>query len=198
MIIAIDNKLISDAVVDEHFVCDLNKCKGVCCVEGDAGAPLEGDEHERLQEVYPKVEPDLTEEGKKAIAEQGFYTVDKDKSKTKRTPLIKGKMCAYATVEKNGVVLCGIEKAQRAGKIEWPKPLSCHLYPIRINETEDWDYVNYEEWHICSPACDLGRLLKVPVYQFLKDALIRKYGEAFYETLDATAVHLKKGDADGG
>lgn len=186
--IAIEDKLVSDAIVEEQFVCDLSKCKGICCVEGDAGAPLEGDEHKILEDIYPKVKPFLTNEGIKAIEEQGYFTQGKDK--VRRTPLLKNGACAYAVTSK-GVVLCGIERAQRAGKVEWPKPKSCHLYPIRVTETDDFDYLNYEEWHICSPACDLGQSLKVPVYKFLKDALIRKYGEEFYEALEAAAGYMK-------
>ena len=186
--IAIDDKLISDDVIEERFVCDLTACKGVCCVEGDFGAPLEGDEPEMLEKVYEAVKPYLTPAGIKAIEEQGFYVKEED---GKRTPLIEGKACAYITKE-NGVILCGIDKAYREGKVDWQKPVSCHLYPIRVKKYKDYEAVNYERWEICKAACALGDKLKMPVYRFLKEALIRKYGESFYNALDAAAEYVKK------
>ncbi len=191
--IAIDNILISDEIVHEQFVCDLNKCKGGCCVDGDAGAPLNKDELAKINEVYDAVLPYLAEENKKELERQGKYVYDKEFGWV--TPTIQSKVCVYGITDKMGIVKCGIEQAYNDGKVQWKKPISCHLFPIRIKQSRDkqTDYVNYEPREdLCSAACTLGEKLKVPVYIFLKDALTRKYGEAFYETLEATAKHLNK------
>lgn len=191
--IAIDNILISNEIVQEHFVCDLNKCKGGCCVDGDAGAPLNKNELEKINEVYDAVLPYLADENKKELERQGRFVYDKEFGWV--TPTIASKVCVYGIVDKMGIVKCGIEKAYNDGKVAWKKPISCHLFPIRIQQSRDkqTDYVNYEPREdLCSAACTLGEKLKVPVYVFLKDALTRKYGEEFYETLEATALHLKE------
>ena len=189
--IAIDNVLISDEIVEEQFVCDLNKCKGGCCVDGDAGAPLNKDELQKINEVYEAVLPYLREESKRELVRQGKYVYDKEFGWV--TPTIESKVCVYGIIDKNGIVKCGIEQAYNDGKVQWKKPISCHLYPIRIQQSRDkqTDYVNYEPREdLCGAACTLGKKLKVPVYVFLKDALVRKYGSEFYETLQATASHL--------
>jgi hypothetical protein len=191
--IAINNVLISDAIIDEQFVCDLNKCKGGCCVDGDAGAPLNDDELDKINEIYEAVLPYLDEENKAEIIRQGKYVYDKEFGWV--TPTIKSKICVYGITDKNGIVKCGIEQAYLDGKVSWKKPISCHLFPIRIKQSKNkqTDYVNYEPREdLCSAGCALGEKLKVPVYVFLKDAIIRKYGETFYETLEATANHLNK------
>jgi len=186
--IAIDNILISDEIVEEEFVCDLNACKGGCCVDGAAGAPLEEKELKMLDEIYDEVKPFLSPEGIRAIAKQGKYVYDKEFEYT--TPLIDHKMCAYG-VKENGIVKSGIEKAFLEGKTAFKKPISCHLYPIRITEQQDYDAMNYEPRELlCSPACVLGKKLKVPVYRFLREPLVRKYGEVFYEVLDKIAGGL--------
>ena len=189
--IAIDNVLISDEIVEEQFVCDLNKCKGGCCVDGDAGAPLNKDELQKINEVYEAVLPYLPEESKRELERQGKYVYDKEFGWV--TPTIESKVCVYGIIDKNGIVKCGIEQAYNDGKVQWKKPISCHLYPIRIQQSRDkqTDYVNYEPREdLCGAACTLGKKLKVPVYVFLKDALVRKYGSEFYETLQATASHM--------
>jgi hypothetical protein len=190
--IAIENKLVSDQIVEEHFVCDLHKCKGGCCEDGDAGAPLETEELEELINNYEAIKPYLTPEGIAAIEKQGKYIYDISFGWV--TPTIKGEMCAYGIRDENGIIKCGIEKAFREGLIEWRKPISCHLFPIRINKSKqdpEIEYLNYEpRQDLCKAACKLGRQLKVPVYIFLKDAIIRKYGEAFYENLAATAEYM--------
>jgi hypothetical protein len=184
--IAIDNVLVSDLVVEEQFVCDLLKCKGGCCEDGDAGAPLEKDEMDRLKEVYPAVKSYLTPEGAREIESHGYYNYDQEFGWV--TPTIGGKMCAYGIRDANGVIKCGIEQAYYDGKITWKKPISCHLYPIRISKTKTHEVVNYEPREtMCKPACTLGRRLKVPAYTFLKEALIRKYGEDFYCALEQAA-----------
>jgi len=191
--IAIDNVLISDEIVDEQFVCDLNKCKGGCCVDGDAGAPLNNDELERINEVYEAVLPYLDEENKNELKRQGKYVYDEEFGWV--TPTIESKICVYGITDDKGIVKCGIEQAYNDGKVKWKKPISCHLYPIRIKQSKNkqTEYVNYEPREdLCSAACTLGKKLKVPVYVFLKDAIIRKYGEEFYGTLEATAEHMKK------
>lgn len=189
--IAIDNILLSDQVIEDQFVCDLNKCKGGCCVDGDAGAPLAKDELKKLDEVYNAVLPYLAEENKKELQCQGRYVYDKEFGWV--TPTIKSKVCVYGIVDINGIVKCGVEQAYNDGKVTWRKPMSCHLFPLRIKQSKDkkTEYVNYEPREdLCSAACSLGKKLKVPVYVFLKDALIRKYGPEFYNTLEATAKHL--------
>ncbi len=181
--IAIDNILVSDLVVEEQFVCDLNKCKGGCCEDGDAGAPLEREEMDKLKEIYQVVRPYLTEAGVKEIDSRGPYNYDREFGWV--TPTIQGKMCAYGFRDGNGVIKCGIEQAWNDGKTDWKKPISCHLYPIKLSKSGEQEMVNYEPREkLCKPACVLGKKLKVPVYVFLKDALIRKYGEDFYGALE--------------
>lgn len=179
--ILIENTCISDDIEDQEFVCNLDKCKGACCVEGDSGAPLDEDELAILDEIYPEVEPYLTEAGKKVIATEGTWTKDWDGDYV--TPIINGRECAYAIYDQKGILKCGIEEAYNDGKISYKKPLSCHLYPIRVTKYEQYHALNYDRWEICSPACSLGQQLKVPVYKFLKDPLIRAYGEDWYRQL---------------
>lgn len=188
--IAIDDILVSDQIVEEQFVCDLAKCKGGCCVDGDAGAPLENNELKELNAAYNSVLPYLSAESRKVLETEGKYIYDQEFGWV--TPTISNGMCAYGLVDKNGIVKCGIEQAYNDGKIKWKKPISCHLFPIRIKKTKNAELVNYEPREdLCSAACILGKKLKIPVYQFLKEPLIRKYGNDFYEALAATAQHLK-------
>ena len=191
--IAIGNILVSDAVVKEQFVCDLSKCKGACCVDGDAGAPLENEELDKINEVYDAVLPYLNETSKKELERQGRYVYDREYGWV--TPTINSKVCVYGIFDAAGVVKCGIEQAYIDGKVKWKKPISCHLFPIITKESKRSDnvYVNYEprEDH-CKAACTFGKKLKVPVYVFLKEALTRKFGKKFYSALEATAAHLNK------
>jgi hypothetical protein len=190
--ILIDNKLISDEVIEEKFVCNLAACKGACCVAGDAGAPVEKAEATLLEQDIENIKPFLTADGVKAIEKQGVTVRNtSDRSYKIKTPLMKGGACAYTVFDKKGVARCGIEKAYESGATSFHKPVSCHLYPIRITRTKDMEYLNYDEWDICAPACALGEKLKVPVYRFLKNALERKYGQEFYKTLEETVKHLK-------
>ncbi|WP_018675882.1 DUF3109 family protein [Riemerella columbina] len=188
--IQIEDKLISEDIFNEEFVCNLSRCKGACCIEGDAGAPLDKEETDILEEIYPKIKPFLRPEGVKAIESQGTSVEDFDGDLV--TPLIDNRDCAYVIFDENGITKCGIEKAYEAGTIDWQKPISCHLYPIRITEYPSFTAFNYHEWTICSDACQLGKELKVPVYQFLKTPLIRKYGETFYTTLSEAAEEYHK------
>lgn len=190
--IAIDNMLVSDLVASEQFVCDLHKCKGACCVDGDAGAPLEIDELKNIDDVFEAVLPYLDETSKNEIARQGRYVYDKEFGWV--TPTINSQICVYGIKDKQGIVKCGIEQAYLDGKVTWKKPVSCHLFPVTVDKSKNSDvvYVNYEprETH-CKPACSLGKKLKVPVYEFLKEPLIRRFGKNFYNALAATAQHLR-------
>jgi hypothetical protein len=184
--------IISEDILDKEFVCNLNACKGACCVEGEAGAPLTQEEGEVLKEIYPKIKPYLRPEGVKAIEKQGFFT--KNPIDEPETTLIEGRECAYAIFDKNGSALCAIEKAYKEGVINFYKPISCHLYPIRIKEYKSMTAINYHSWPICNDACALGKELKVPTYRFVKDALIRKFGKTWYDELDEMAqeYYVKK------
>jgi len=179
--ILIGNTVLTDDLKDELFVCDVEKCKGACCVEGDLGAPLEESELSILEKIYPKVKPYLSPEGVEVIEKEGKYI--KDYEEDYSTPTIDGRECAYAIYNEKGILKCGIEQAYEEGEIDFRKPISCHLYPIRISKYDEYDAINYDRWHICNDACNLGRELKVPLYKFLKDALTRKYGKAWYAEL---------------
>lgn len=183
--IVIDDKYISDDVVEKNFVCNLSACKGACCVAGDCGAPLEDAELPVLKKIYPKIKPYLREEGIREITQTGLHTWDDEHGHV--TPIVNGAICAYATIDEAGHVGCGIEKAHKDGVVDFKKPISCHLYPIRITKYESFEAVNYDKWSICKPACKLGNQLQVPVYKFLREAITRKYGTEFYEVLDKIA-----------
>ncbi|MBR9921012.1 MAG: DUF3109 family protein [Bacteroidetes bacterium] len=194
----IDDILISDALIQEQFVCNLNACLGACCWEGDWGAPLEKEELQTLEDIYPAVRPFLIPEGIAVLEEKGLY-VWYEEADNYGTPLLENGACAYLTYDKRGIAKCGIEKASEAGAVSFQKPISCHLYPVRAKEEPAAGFraLNYDRWDICSAACSLGRELQVPVYQFVKDALVRKYGMAFYEQLDAAArEHYGKADEE--
>ena len=189
----IQDKLVSDDVIKEQFLCNLKACKGACCWEGDFGAPLEEEEIKILDQIYDKVAPFLTEKGREAIAKNGT-SVYYDEAEEYGTSLQPDGACSFMTVDELGIAKCGIEQAHKAGVIDFKKPISCHLYPIRVEKDErvNFEALNYDVWDICSAACDLGKKEELPVYKFLKEPLIRKYGEEFYEELDAAADHLKK------
>ena len=182
--LAVDKVLVSEEVIEKRFVCDLNACKGQCCVDGDAGAPLDEDELAILDDIYEDVKPFMEPEGILAIEKKGKYEVDVDGDYV--TPLVDGKHCAYVTFDQ-GIAKCAIEKAHAAGAVNWPKPISCHLYPIRIQKLPFNDALNYHNWHVCRPACKCGASLDVPVYKFLKGPLTRKYGEEWYNKLTVMA-----------
>jgi hypothetical protein len=188
--IIIENTIVSDDVVERAFICNLNACKGACCVSGDSGAPLDFEETKILEDIYPIVKPYMTEEGIKTVEQFGKYMIDSEGEFV--TPLVEGhKECAY-TIFENGTALCGIEKAYRDGKIDFYKPISCHLYPIRVKKYKDYDAVNYNRWDICAPACTLGRKEGVRVFEFVKNALIRKYGEEWYKKLEGAAIYKEQ------
>lgn len=188
--IQIDDKLISEDIFSEEFVCNLSKCKGACCVDGDTGAPLEKSELSILEEIFPKIKSYLRPEGVLAIEEQGTHIIDFEGDLV--TPLVDNSECAYVIFDEKGWTKCGIEKAYEDGVIDWKKPISCHLYPIRVTEYRTFSALNYHEWPICDDACTLGKELQVPVYKFLKEPLTRKYGAEFYETLCDAATEWDK------
>jgi hypothetical protein len=189
-VIAIDDILISEEVLEKRFVCDLAACKGACCVEGESGAPLEVEEVALLEEILPRVQPYMRPEGIQAVQEQGAAVVDSDGDFV--TPLVKDGECAFVHFDHQGIAMCAIEMAYREGKIDFQKPISCHLYPIRLSKLKDFMAVNYHHWHICDPARNCGAQLNVKVYRFLRGPLVRLFGESFYEQLEAADAHLSK------
>jgi hypothetical protein len=183
--VVIGDVLVSDEVVSEKFVCNLNACKGACCWEGDFGAPISEAEKQILDDIYLSIKPFLSAEGQEVLEKKGKYTYYRQVDEW-GTPLLNNAACAYLTYSELGIAQCGIEKAYLAGATHFIKPISCHPYPIRVkNEIAGYEWLNYEKWNICSAACSLGKDLKIPVFQFVKEAIIRKYGAAFYEELDA-------------
>jgi len=187
--IEIDKTLISDDVIQEQFLCDLTACKGACCVHGDAGAPLEEEELSVLDDQYINIKSFLREEGIAAIEQNGKYTLDADGDYV--TPLVNGKECAYVVFDAEGITKCGIEKAYEQGVTSFRKPISCHLYPIRTKKYEKFEAVNYHQWDICKAAVLCGKKEKLPVYKFLKEPLILKYGKEWYDALSAYADSLE-------
>lgn len=185
----IGNTIVSDEIIENDFVCNLSACKGQCCIDGDAGAPLLESETVILDEIYETVKPYLRKEGIAAIEKQGKWIIGEDGEH--ETPLINGSECAYVIFEGN-TALCAIEQAYNKGELDYKKPISCHLYPIRIKEYSQFSAVNYHKWHICDDACTLGKELQVPIYKFLKAPLIRKYGEDWYSELETVALEWKK------
>ncbi|MDA9341792.1 DUF3109 family protein [Flavobacteriaceae bacterium] len=178
--------IVSEDIIEKEFVCNLGACKGACCIEGDAGAPVTKEEVDILKDIYSKVKPYLRPEGIKVIEELGTHIVTE--LSEIETPLVNGKECAYVTISETGSTGCGIEKAYNDGKIGFKKPISCHLYPVRVQDYSEFAAVNYHKWPICNDACSLGKELKVPVYKFVKEALIRKFGENWYLELEKIAA----------
>jgi Protein of unknown function (DUF3109) len=190
-VIAVDNVLISDEIAEAQFVCDLAKCKGGCCEEGDAGAPLETDELDIMVSLYEKVKPYLTEAAIAEIERKGKYVYHREFGWVTPTLGDDKEICVYGRRDETGTIKCAFEQAYRDGLTDWKKPLSCHFFPIiqKNGKKGDYDRMNYEPRpSLCSPACTLGKKLKVPVYQFLKEPIIRKYGEEFYKALENVAT----------
>jgi len=186
--------IVSEDILEKEFVCNLTACHGACCVDGDAGAPLNEEETKILDEIYDKVKPFLRPEGIAAIEAQGKWVVGTDGEL--ETPLIDNKDCAYVIFD-GKTALCGIEQAYNQGEVTWKKPVSCHLYPIRVKDYSEFAAVNYDRWDICSDACALGKELEVPVYKFVKEALIRRFGADWYTELEKVAEDLKKDEPRG-
>ena len=186
----VDNTLVTEDLLEKHFVCNLKSCKGICCVEGDSGAPLLEEEKQILDDIFDKIKPYLSNKGIYEIEKQGKYVIDFQGDLT--TPLINNKECAYVVKDKDGVYFCGIEKAYNDKIINWQKPISCHLYPVRVKDFTGFQAVNYDKWEICNSACELGKQLQVPLYKFLKIPLIRKFGEKWYNQIEIIAVEYAK------
>jgi hypothetical protein len=180
----IGRTIVSLDILEKQFLCDILKCKGACCVEGDSGAPVTPEEAKLIEEAYPEVLSYIPESHQNEIRKQGFAVIDLDGDLV--TPLVHNKQCVY-TFEEKGILKCGIEKAFLDGKINFRKPVSCHLFPIRITEYKRFDAVNYQKIDICKPGRECGKSAKLPLFVFLKDPLIRKYGEAWYEQLTYAA-----------
>lgn len=176
----IGDAIISFDILEKKFVCDLKKCKGACCVHGDSGAPLEKEEVKILEDLFVHVRPFMRKEGIKSVEEQGSSIVDSDGDYV--TPLVNGKECAYVVFE-DGIAKCSIEKAYESNVIKFKKPISCHLYPIRITKYSKFDALNYHQWEICKHAVTLGKKKDIPIYIYLKEPLSRKYGESWYSQL---------------
>ena len=185
-----EDYLISEDLFEKKFVCNLNACKGGCCVEGDMGAPLEEGEDSKLQEVLPEVLPYMTTAGKKAVAEQGVSTIAYNELST---TLVNNRECVFTTFDDAGIAKCAVEQAFREGKTKWKKPISCELYPIRLQGVDKYTALNYDHWDICNPACDMGEKLGVKVFRFLKEPIIRKFGTKFYNDLEGINEALENG-----
>ena len=177
----IQNTLVSLDVLEKEFCCDLDKCRGCCCIEGDAGAPLTDDEEQKIREILPILLPDMTKEARAVVEAQGLSYLDPSGEKV--TSIVNDKDCVFARTDHNGWCYCLIEKAYNAGKIDFKKPISCHLYPIRLNHVGDMIGVEYHRWDICHCARVLGKKLHLPIYQFLKEPLIRRFGQEWYDEL---------------
>ena len=188
--IVVEKVLISDEIAEAQFVCDLTKCKGGCCEEGDAGAPLEDAELDIMVDLFEKVKPYLTPAAIAEIERKGKYVYHKEFGWV--TPTLGGdnEICVYGSRDEKGVIKCAFEQAYNDGVINWKKPISCHLYPIRITKYPEFDVLNYDRWSICSPACSFGNELKVHVHEFLKAPLIRKYGADWYTELEEAVDYI--------
>ena len=186
----IQDVVVSFDVLKEKFLCDLQACKGTCCIEGDAGAPVELEEVEKLEEVLPLIWEELSPEARTVIDRQGVAYVDQEGDLV--TSIVNGKDCVFTCYDERGCCYCAIEKAFRKGKTDFLKPVSCHLYPIRIKDFGAFKGVNYNRWDVCKAAVLLGEKENLPVYKFLKEPLIRKFGEEWYQELEIAVEELKK------
>ncbi|MBW7868070.1 MAG: DUF3109 family protein [Brumimicrobium sp.] len=190
MLIQIGDKIVTDELFTRKFMCDLNKCKGACCVEGEDGAPVTTDEIKIIEELLPKIKPYMITEGIEKVEKDGVAHADKDGDMV--TNLVSNGACAFVFYDERGIAKCAIEKAYRNGDINWKKPISCELFPIRAKKFPEFTALNYEEIDICKPGCVLGEKMNIPLYQFLKNAIIRAYGEEFYQELDKVFLEIQK------
>jgi hypothetical protein len=188
MLVEIQDKIVSTQIFERQFVCDLSACKGACCIEGDGGAPVTKEEVAIIEANLDKVLPYMRPEGIAAIQAQGVVYEDEDFEPA--TTLVNGKECAFVYFDQTNTAKCAIEKAHREGHIDFIKPISCHLYPIRTKQFSEYTALNYEKWDICEPACACGEKLEVPVYKFLKEPLIRAFGPTFYQELEVVSREL--------
>lgn len=185
----IRNTILSNDFLSARFVCDLPKCKGECCVAGDAGAPLEEEEISLLEDEIEQIVPYMTEAGRQVVADNGVF--DYDESGNFVTSLVNGKECAFVGFHPNGISYCTIERAWNEGRSSLRKPLSCHLYPVRLKKKGGFTFVNYHQWNICLPARRLGASSGTPLYKFLKEALVRKFGQEWYSQLEKEMAQRK-------
>ena len=188
--VQIDDVVVSLDVFREKFICNLDACKGQCCIEGDAGAPLEEEEVAELEKVLPVIWDQLSPQAREIIDRQGVCYTDQDGDLV--TSIVNGKDCVFTCYDEKGCCYCAIEKAYRDGKVDFYKPVSCHLYPIRVCNYGPYKAVNYHRWDVCKAAVILGQKENVPVYKFLKEPLIRKFGEAWYNEMESVAEELRK------
>lgn len=190
MLVEIHDKIVSTQIFERKFVCDLNACKGACCVHGDAGAPLTMEEASILEDDLDQIFPYMRAEGIAAVEKTGVFYMDQENDIA--TTLVNGQECAFVYFDEQGITKCAIEKANKEGKTDFKKPISCHLYPIRIKQFNDFTALNYDQWKICEPACVCGEKLDVPVFRFLKEPLIRAFGEDFFNELIIVDSELAK------
>ena len=195
MLLEVKDKVVSTQLFEKKFVCDLNACKGACCVEGDAGAPLTIEEVDILEEELDKIKPYMRPEGIAAVEETGVFYMDQENVPV--TTLVNEKECAFVYFDEKGITKCAVEQAYIDGKTSFKKPISCHLYPIRVAKLNDFEALNFNQWDICAPACSCGEDLNVPVYRFLKEPIIRAFGEAFYKELEIADAEWKKSEYYG-
>lgn len=193
--IQIDDAIVALDIIEENFICDLSACKGECCVEGESGAPLENEEVEIIEKVLPLIWDDLSPKAQQVINEQGVAYKDRDGDMV--TSIVNGKDCVFTYYDEKGVCKCAIEKAYREGKTDFYKPISCHLYPIRLEKFREFTAVNYHRWRICKAAVLLGNKEGLRIYQFLKEPLIRKFGDAWYNELCIVADEYKEMKKNG-
>lgn len=186
----IQDTLVSLDILEKEFCCDLDTCKGCCCIEGDAGAPLEDDEEQKIQQILPLLLPDMTPEARRVVETQGISYIDPSGERV--TSIVNDKDCVFARTDHNGWCYCLIEKAYRAGRIDFKKPISCHLYPIRLSRVGDTVGLEYHRWDICHCARKKGKQLHLPIYVFLKEPLIRRFGQVWYDEVCLTAQEWKK------
>jgi hypothetical protein len=187
----IKDTIISLDLFDQKFSCNLHHCHGICCVEGDSGAPLEMDEITELENVLPVIWDDISDKAKEVIEKQGVAYPDIEGEMV--TSIVNGKDCVFTCYGKDGICYCAVEKAWREGKISFMKPISCHLYPIRTKKYPEYTAVNYQQWSICSGARALGQITGTPLYKYLKEPLIRKFGQEWYDELTIAAEMLEEG-----
>lgn len=192
MLLEIQDKVVSTQLFERKFVCDLNACKGACCVEGDAGAPLSFEEVGVLEDALEQIKPYMRPEGIAAVEATGVFYIDPENEPA--TTLVNEKECAFVFFDDKGIAKCAVEHAYNEGEIDFKKPISCHLYPIRVKKFNDFEGLNYNEWDICAPACACGEELNVPVYRFLKEPLIRAFGEEFFKELEIADAEWKKSE----
>ena len=190
MLLEIQDKVVSIDLFEKKFVCDLTACKGACCIEGDAGAPLTFEEVSIMEDDLEKIKPFMRPEGIAAVEETGVFYMDWDNEPV--STLVNEKECAFVTFDDKGTALCAIEQAHKAGKTEFKKPISCHLYPIRVKKYNEFTALNYNEWNICKSACDCGDKLDVKVYKFLKEPIVRAFGEEFFTELETIDKEIEK------